>query len=55
MISYINSGVKNVYIMNVRNIEGWNHSGHPVPNVNSVTIGKLTLKYSSDARVHCGT
>ena len=27
---YINSGVKNVYFFGVRNIEGQNHSGHPV-------------------------
>ena len=28
--SYINPGVKNIYIMNVRNIEGSNHSENPV-------------------------
>ena len=26
----MNSGVKNVYFFGVRNIEGQNHSGHPV-------------------------
>ena len=28
---YINSGVKNVYIFGVRNIEGQNPTGHPAP------------------------
>ena len=27
--SYINSDFKEMQIMNVRNIEGWNPSGHP--------------------------
>ena len=38
---YINSGVKNIYIMNVRNIEGWNPSEHPV---HIVSLSKLLAR-----------
>ena len=43
---YINSGVKNVYFFGVRNIEGQNHSGHPVPSIAETLVN--TLLHISD-------
>ena len=36
--SYINSDIKNMYFMNVRNIEGWNPSEHPVSCFNELLL-----------------